>query len=300
MDIADNQSGDEDDHQGGDDNAYIFKIGDRVEKIKGSSLGTRGTVTKVVGDKIKARYDSEYPDDNIECYIQDQNSFALLRATNEEDCDYTTSLWEEISNYLDINMDNLKETAEFGKDNSNSSSHSCSSSNSKRMLITEEIGYMEFFHDATEEEAQMMYQFLLDNKSSLPGCYIELKIIRGRGGCKNYIRIQYDPSNILTSHIEKHLFPPKEVISAVNNKRQRIDDASHAPVQQEINNSKTKGKLKRKYMKSKKNEGRLNQKPRLSCLACHANVKYAVIDLTFLASSLIYINVLIIKSLPRN
>ena len=52
MDIADNQSGDEDDHQGGDDNAYIFKIGDRVGKIKGSSLGTKGTVTKVVGDKI--------------------------------------------------------------------------------------------------------------------------------------------------------------------------------------------------------------------------------------------------------
>jgi len=35
MDIADNQSGDEDDHQGGDDNAYIFKIGDRVGKNKG-------------------------------------------------------------------------------------------------------------------------------------------------------------------------------------------------------------------------------------------------------------------------
>ncbi len=96
-------------------------------------------------------------------------------------------------------MDNLKETAEFGKDNSNSSSNSCSSSNSKRMLIAEEISYMEFFYDAAE--AQMMYQFLLDNKSSLPGCYIELKIIRGREENRRYIRIQYDPSNILTSHI---------------------------------------------------------------------------------------------------
>ena len=56
-------------------------IGRWVEKVKWENLGSKGNVIKVVGDKVKARFDNL----DLECRMQDKNAFVLLRANVEEE-----------------------------------------------------------------------------------------------------------------------------------------------------------------------------------------------------------------------
>jgi hypothetical protein len=94
-------NGDKDDQQ---NHSSVFEIGSRVEKVMGVNLGSKGNVIKVDGDKVKVRFD----DIGLECKMQYKSAFVLLREAVEEDWDNISSLWEIISQYLDINIDNLK------------------------------------------------------------------------------------------------------------------------------------------------------------------------------------------------